>query len=606
MHDVAPTSRQDEAKKHRGNKRGDVHDMGLHTPYSASGETFPIFRKASCACGGGCPACQTKSDDLKVSQPNDPAEIEADAIADRVMRMPVGGADGFGHGQGSEARPLRESRSGPSPVNADSATIHRKCDACEDDDEMSVQRKVIPTGGDSNLAQNPTHVRDAVSGGGRALDLQTRGFFEQRMGYDLSAVRLHTGDAAAESARKINAQAYTLGSDIVFGSGEYAPHSDSGRHLLAHELAHVVQDSGRKGNSIHRKLTVDEKASDKGSNAILTIEPLVKSLCPDFEIDAKSGVVKPKAGTDAAKLNFDAVAKGKKPVGCCCLSTMTAAPDAWTIVVSINRAPTTNSGSREVRMTPTSGASAPELRYWTGGKVEKTQVIPPEEGLGHELCGHAALMQIKAHPPPIEREVRAFSDIHDPTVRVENALATEMGLAGDRRGLAASGIHRGESLRVFTIGPFGKDADDPKPFAADIKKGPVDFLNGNEHLLMDAVGFKDKSDTVGSVSKTRADKVVAEIKKDIKKTTAKLNTTRGVSETLTRIQPATDGGAGSKSIVELRMGGFPAGLIAPIGKPPPAKPEHIDPEFPAVVTTLKKGGKATNDCHELLSNTAWP
>lgn len=49
-----------------------------------------LFRSASCACGGGCQACQAKSNDLKVSQSNDPAEVEADAIADKVIRMPAG------------------------------------------------------------------------------------------------------------------------------------------------------------------------------------------------------------------------------------------------------------------------------------------------------------------------------------------------------------------------------------------------------------------------------------------------------------------------------------------------------------------------------------
>lgn len=82
------------------------------------------------------------------------------------------------------------------------------------------------------------------SSNGQPLDRETRNFFEPRIGHDLGCVRIHTGDAAAESARSVNARAYTLGSDIVFGSGEYAPHSESGRHLIAHELAHVAQQSG--------------------------------------------------------------------------------------------------------------------------------------------------------------------------------------------------------------------------------------------------------------------------------------------------------------------------------------------------------------------------
>jgi hypothetical protein len=70
---------------------------------------------------------------------------------------------------------------------------------------------------------------------------------EQHFGYDFSRVRVHTGAAAEQSARAVNAQAYTLGCDVVFGEGSFSPNSMSGRYLLAHELAHVVQQSGTEG-----------------------------------------------------------------------------------------------------------------------------------------------------------------------------------------------------------------------------------------------------------------------------------------------------------------------------------------------------------------------
>src|SRR5205823_14023107 len=63
----------------------------------------------------------------------------------------------------------------------------------------------------------------------------------ERMGHDFSDVRVHTGGKADESARSISAQAYTVGTDVVFRSGAYQPDTSSGRHVLAHELAHVVQ-----------------------------------------------------------------------------------------------------------------------------------------------------------------------------------------------------------------------------------------------------------------------------------------------------------------------------------------------------------------------------
>ncbi len=90
--------------------------------------------------------------------------------------------------------------------------------------------------------QEASPVHEVVgSGGGSPLDSPTRGFMEDRLGADFSDVRIHTGAKADQSARSINAQAYTVGSDVVFQSGKYAPDTDPGRHMLAHELTHVVQ-----------------------------------------------------------------------------------------------------------------------------------------------------------------------------------------------------------------------------------------------------------------------------------------------------------------------------------------------------------------------------
>src|SRR5437899_4548235 len=90
--------------------------------------------------------------------------------------------------------------------------------------------------------EQPSLVKDVVgSGGGSPLDRETRGFMETRLGSDFSDVRVHTDAKASESARSVQAHAYTVGSDVVFQSGQYAPESDSGKKMLAHELTHVVQ-----------------------------------------------------------------------------------------------------------------------------------------------------------------------------------------------------------------------------------------------------------------------------------------------------------------------------------------------------------------------------
>jgi Domain of unknown function (DUF4157) len=98
----------------------------------------------------------------------------------------------------------------------------------------------------------PPIIDEVVSSPGQPLDTVTRSFIEPRFGHDFSEVRVHTDGKAAESARAVNAQAYTVGSDVVFGTGRYAPGSAEGTRLLAHELTHVVQQVW-SGPSLQRK-----------------------------------------------------------------------------------------------------------------------------------------------------------------------------------------------------------------------------------------------------------------------------------------------------------------------------------------------------------------
>jgi hypothetical protein len=87
-------------------------------------------------------------------------------------------------------------------------------------------------------------VLDVVgSGGGTALDTDTRSFMEASLGHDFSAVRVHTDGPATESARSIGAEAFTVGTDVVVQADRWAPETDAGQELLAHELTHVVQQA---------------------------------------------------------------------------------------------------------------------------------------------------------------------------------------------------------------------------------------------------------------------------------------------------------------------------------------------------------------------------
>ncbi|HEX3130800.1 MAG TPA: DUF4157 domain-containing protein, partial [Thermoanaerobaculia bacterium] len=94
----------------------------------------------------------------------------------------------------------------------------------------------------------PSHAREALGSAGQPLDGRTRADFETRFGHDFGRVRVHADAGAARSAADLQARAYTFGEDIVLGSGRYQPGSSAGRSLIAHELAHVVQQ-GRAGRA---------------------------------------------------------------------------------------------------------------------------------------------------------------------------------------------------------------------------------------------------------------------------------------------------------------------------------------------------------------------
>lgn len=104
---------------------------------------------------------------------------------------------------------------------------------------MGVQRAVGNAGVGSVLETSPVH--DVISSGGAPLAPAVRADMETSLGQDFSDVRVHTDGTAHQSAKAVNAQAYTVGNNVVFQQGKYQPDSDQGRHMLAHELTHVVQ-----------------------------------------------------------------------------------------------------------------------------------------------------------------------------------------------------------------------------------------------------------------------------------------------------------------------------------------------------------------------------
>jgi Domain of unknown function (DUF4157) len=231
------------------------------TPASVSSNNAGIlFRSANCACGGGCPACQNKSDAINISQPTDAAEIEADHIADKVMQTPAG-----------EISAVESSKKSP-------GAIQRECSTCEDEEEI-IQRKPVSSASDVP-SQSPAHVSNAVSSGGRPLDNETRDFFEPRMGRDFGNVRIYNNSQAHQFAAAIDAKAYTFGNDIVFAEGQYRPESDNGKQLLAHELAHVGQaDMGKvnKQTFFRQPAERNSRQAQKNNGSDAPLKPFVQS-----------------------------------------------------------------------------------------------------------------------------------------------------------------------------------------------------------------------------------------------------------------------------------------------------------------------------------------
>ena len=126
----------------------------------------------------------------------------------------------------------------------------------------------------------PSIVHDVIRSPGQPLDHSTRAFMEPRFGRDFSHVRIHADSSSSESASAISAQAYTVGRDIVFNTSNYSPQTTHGLCLIAHELAHVVQQTGatarpENGRSVQR--TCRESLAQ---HSFRSADGMAQRLCP--------------------------------------------------------------------------------------------------------------------------------------------------------------------------------------------------------------------------------------------------------------------------------------------------------------------------------------
>lgn len=174
------------------------------------------------------------------------------------------------------ARQTQDSTQTSTPVS--SFVLQRKCACgqhtmgggeCEGCGKKQIQRQAS---GQADTTGVPRIVSDVLRSPGRPLDATTRTFMEQRFEQDFSHVRVHTDAKAAESARAVNAKAYTFGRDVVFGAGQYSTGTSSGQRLLAHELTHVVQQGGRTAGVQPKSITDShdptEREADSAAQAV--------------------------------------------------------------------------------------------------------------------------------------------------------------------------------------------------------------------------------------------------------------------------------------------------------------------------------------------------
>jgi Domain of unknown function (DUF4157) len=203
---------------------------------------------------------------LRVSPRGDIYEQEADLVSEQVMRM-------------------SEPRTAAALVLGTALGVQRKCSCdgtcpnCQGhNDEQHLHVKFVGSIGSEDTTAPPI-VHEVLNSPGQPLDSVTRAFMEPRFGHDFSNVRVHTDTVANASARAVNARAYTVGHDIVFGTGQHAPATAEGIRLIAHELAHVVQQ--REGaTGIRDSLTIAPTHDRYEQEADQTAEAVTRENAP--------------------------------------------------------------------------------------------------------------------------------------------------------------------------------------------------------------------------------------------------------------------------------------------------------------------------------------
>ena len=193
---------------------------------------------------------------LRIGQPGDIYEQEADRVAEQVMRMPEPQAISSGtpyiHSIQRACIRSEDEVLSRQPIEEEKEKEDELRRQPIEEEEEELQAKATSDGISEVNPDIESHIQN-MRGGGQPLPESARAYFEPRFGQDFSQVRVHSDAEAAEAAQEVNARAYTVGQDVIFGAGQYSETS-AGQKLLAHELTHVVQqEKGIQRNVIQRR-----------------------------------------------------------------------------------------------------------------------------------------------------------------------------------------------------------------------------------------------------------------------------------------------------------------------------------------------------------------
>jgi hypothetical protein len=188
---------------------------------------------------------------LTVNTPGDIYEQEADRVSDQVMRMPDPHAHRETPGHAPVERPDLDGAAGGGLIQRSASgrrldedeRLQAEAQPSRPDEDERLQAEAQPGATPAVSAETASGIQ-SLRGRGHSLQERSRSFFEPRFGFDLREVKIHHDSEAGRLANDVRARAFTIGRDVVFGAGQYRPDTADGMRLIAHELTHVVQQSG--------------------------------------------------------------------------------------------------------------------------------------------------------------------------------------------------------------------------------------------------------------------------------------------------------------------------------------------------------------------------